>query len=332
MVIAANVHEPDHEDGLPLISAGTMLIDSYIERLKSREITWVYTEIPPEMVGAPGEHLDVEHIKKDIRYEGKLNVVGFVAEGVSVDARERLSITGDIGKGASITCREGSLVLRGSALGDKGAPVRITVGQNVILDNARHSEIKSGGEVKITGSISGSSLIARGEVHIEGAASSSKLYSQDVMRIASTDAEDLPLALTVKPLRSQELLQELLRIDATITGLGEEKQRLSNIIELIKKLGASIADLPQEKKVALATDVKRYKEIDQEIAQGEERKKQIMLENERLLAMPWVLIHGTIAQGTKITILNSTLELKQAVAHKAFSVRNFKIHVEEFSA
>lgn len=332
MVIAANVHEPDHEDGLPLISAGTTLIDGYIERLKSRDIKWVYTEIPSGMVGAPGEQLEVEYLKSNLRYEGKLTVLGYVAEGIAVDARERLAITGDIGKGAEITCREGSLVLRGSALGTQESPVKIMSRQNAILDNARHSEIKSEGEIKVLGTIANSSLISRGKVHIEGPASSSRIYSQDVVHLASTNPEGEPVAITVKPLRSQEFLQELLRIDAKLTEIGEEKQRLSNIIELIKKLGASIATLSQEKKIALATDVKRYKEIDQEIAESDERKRQIMAENERLLALPWVLIHGTIAQGTKVTILNSTLEIKQGTSHKAFSVRNFKIHVEEYSA
>lgn len=331
MVTAEDVYDPEAEGGLPLLNGGIALVEGYISRLRNHGVRFVFIELPEGYTGAPGETLELERIKKDVRFEGKLTIAGSISTGLNVVSRERLAITGDIEHDASVECTEGSIVIRGVADGANGAPARITAGNNIILERAALAEIKAGGDVKLTGSVMESTITAKGSVQIDGRAHSSRIVAQDAVRLESADTGQLgPLSITVKPLRLQEFLQELLRTDARLEHIRAEKQRLSNIIELIKKLGASIHSLPQEKRLAMAADVKQFKEFEVEEAKLARRKAEIMTENQKLVSAPWVFIHGNIAPGTRITIFNYSFEVGAETKHKMFSVRDFKIYMAEY--
>ena len=332
MVTASPVYDPRAEEGLPLLSEGVSLVEGYILRLMKHGVMWVYVEVPEGYVGRPGESIEVERIKKDMVFEGRLSVIGNVPAGLKVDGRERVAIMGDLEKGAAVTCREGSIVVRGSAFGVQESPATINVAGNVILQTARFVDVKAGGVIRLTGTVSNSSLQTKGSVRIEGPASSTRIQAQGLVHLSAAQSQGGPVQITIRPQEVHALLQELIRIDARLGEIASEKERLMNGIDLIRKLGGTIDALPEDKRTAITEDVRRYKELDQEATALSVRKEQVMADNTRILGSPWVKVPGFIAKGTRITILNSTYEVPADTRHKSFSVRDFNVHVSEYTA
>ncbi len=332
MVTAAPVMDPKAHDGLPLLSEGVELVEGYILRLLKHGVEFVYVEIPEGYTGKSGENIEVERLKRDIVFKGRLSVVGNVPAGINVEAGERLAIMGDIEKGSTIACREGSIVIRGSAFGTADEPTTISIAQNVIFQNARYLDVKAGGVIRATGTVSNSTLTTGSSVRIEGPVSSTRINAQGLVHLSAAHSQGGPVHATVRPREVQALLQEIIRTDARLGEIATEKERLTTGIEAVRKLTGSLTDLPPEKRAAIAEDVKRYKALDQEAAALSARKDAVVDENRRILSRTWVAVPGFIAKGTRITILNSTYEVPIDTRHKAFSVRDFNIFMSEYSA
>lgn len=186
------------------------------------------------------------------------------------------------------------------------------------------------GEVAINGDIADSTVAAKGRLHIDGTVNRSKIYSQARIRVDTCGNSNEPCQLQVKPGECRLLFQELLAIDKKHTALNQEQQRLQNTIDLVKKLGKDIERLPYENKVQMATDIKRFRQVAEEINAGQDRKKRIKKEITEALATDRIIVRKKAPAKTRITIENCSRVLDQSVTRTAFFVRNMRVEAAPF--
>lgn len=337
MVIAADVFEAGSGVKIPFIRKGVALNNDYISRLRGRGIASVLIETPLGYRGAPGEVLTLEGVQEDIVFDGKVQVNGNVSPQVKIEAGERIVIEGNVGEGCIFISGKGGIMIRGSVYGTRDEPVKIEVTQNVMIQSPGGSsisfaDIKAAGDISITGAVGDCSISARGEVAIDGMVMRSQVLSQTKIRLRDCGDEHMePCVLMVKPFECRELSQEILKLDSGLSGLLREKERLQNVIDLIKKLGKDIEQLSQEKKVELATGVKRFREIDGEVASLNAKKEDIRKELEQYMGVKRITIVGSVHPRTKITIENSSMEMMKKELGLAFCVRDFKVVPSPYS-
>lgn len=327
MIIAADVFESTTGAGLPVIRQGVTLNADYINRLMHRGIPYVLVETPAGYTGSIGETLELDLIEEDTVFQGKVVINGDVPPHIKVDAGESIIVAGSIAEGCIFTSAKGGILLKGDINGLNDGQVKITSNQNItIKGNISFADLKSSGEVIITGDVGNCSITARGEVRIEGRVTGSQIYTQSRMLIRNAgDGRNEPNLLIAKPFESRELSQELLRIDSKMFEVMKEKERLKNVIELIRKLGKDIETLSPEKKKEMAVSVKRYKEIEQENSAAQTRKAEIKQEMEQYLGIKRVIIPGVLLNPAKITIENSNYEVMSGEAGVAFYVKEHRI-------
>ena len=325
MIVADNVYE-SKGGAIPLISRGVVLSNDYINRLVSRGIMTLYIEMPENYKGAQGETLEIKTVNKDINFDGKLQINGDVPENIKIEANESIVIKGNVNKNCIISSKTGAVKIDGQVTGAAEELVRITSSQKVYLTSAAYADIKTNSDVKVSGDIYDALVNARGEIAIDGKALRAELYSQSKIIVGEcgNDLEE-PVTLIVRPFECRGLFNELLKIDSRVMELIKEKERLQNVIDLIRRLGKGIEQLPQEKKLEMASGVKRFKEIEGELSALQSRKLQIKAELEGHLGMKRVIVFGNVFPGTRITIENSRLEIVMQDQRRAFYMKDFKV-------
>lgn len=331
MIVAADVFEAGTGGAIPFVRKGVILNNDYIARLKSRGIGYVLVETPQGYRGAPGEVLTLDFAVEDILFDGKVQINGDVSERIKIEAGERVVIEGEIGGGCIITSAKGGIMIKGSVRGTREDPIKITASQSIVIQNPAgisisFAEIKSNTEINISGFISDSSLSARDEIKVDGAVVRSQLYSQSRIKVRDCGDENTGQSvLTAKPAECRELTQEILKVDSKASELIKEKERFQNVIDLIKKLGKDIEQLSQEKKIELASGVKRFKEIEAEVAGLQAKKEEIKKEIEQHLAVKRIIVIGAVFPRTRITIENCGMEMTKKELGVAFYLKDFKL-------
>lgn len=325
MIVADNVYE-SKGGAIPLISRGVVLSNDYINRLVSRGIMTLYIEMPDHYKGVQGETLELKAVNKDINFEGKLQVNGDVPENIKIEAGESIVIKGSVNKNCIISSKTGAVKIDGHVTGAAEGLVRITSSQKVHLMSAAFAEIKTNSDVKVSGDVYDALVTARGEIAIEGKACRSELYSQSkIIAGECGSGSEEPVALIVRPFECRGLFNELLKIDSGTMELLKEKERLQNIVDLIRKLGKGIEQLPQDKKLEMASGVKRFKAIEGELSTLQSRKVEIKNELEGHLGMKRVIVFGNVFPGVRVTIENSRLEIVKQDQRLAFYMKDFKV-------
>ncbi len=126
-------------------------------------------------------------------------------------------------------------------------------------------------------------------------------------------------------MEAQEVMQNALKIDAQIAELSKEKTQLQNIIDLIKKLGGNVEQLPQDKKLELAKGAKRFTDISGQI-QVLTAQKNDMIENlKQILAVRRVIVNREIYPNVKIQIGGKAFVTTKAEQRVAFCVEDGKV-------
>ena len=237
MIVADNVYE-SKGGAIPLISRGVVLSNDYINRLVSRGIMTLYIEMPENYKGAQGETLEIKTVNKDINFDGKLQINGDVPENIKIEANESIVIKGNVNKNCIISSKTGAVKIDGQVTGAAEELVRITSSQKVYLTSAAYADIKTNSDVKVSGDIYDALVNARGEIAIDGKALRAELYSQSKIIVGEcgNDLEE-PVTLIVRPFECRGLFNELLKIDSRVMELIKEKERLQNVIDLIRRLG-----------------------------------------------------------------------------------------------
>lgn len=329
MVVAENVYDPGDDLKIPLVRSGVPLNAEFIDGLKKRDIVWIYVELPKDYRGSPGETIELQSLKNDIVFDGKVKILDGLAPQLKIEARERVLIQGDVSEGCVINCTGGPVVLVGSLKGSQEEPVQITSAENIVVENVLCSKLKADGNVKVDGDIEQSSVNSKGEIVVAGSSKEAVFYCQSSIMIEGYATEGT--AFTANPVQCQEALQELLKLDATVSGLLKEQDRHRNVIELIKRLGMALDTMPAEKRVELAHGVKRFKEIQEEVLALRSRKGELKDKYEKLLTEKRIMVAGELMPGVTISICNNTLTLTGREQHRAFYVKdNMVVSSEKF--
>lgn len=336
MEIAADVFDPGFGGDLPLLGRGVQLTTEYIAKLNDRAIRDILIITPDGYRGGPGEVLAPTVVNADILFDGKVDLACDVPPGIKIQAGESIFIHGDIGKGCSLISAAGEVYVKGSVCGAADSRILISAAQKVTVENApgkpiSYTDIKTTGEIRVSHDVANSTFSSIGKLLVGGKAVRSNLFSQTRIRVhdCGDEATREPCQLLVKPKECRPLFQELLSLDAKILELKKEKSKLENIIDLIRKLGKGVAELPPENREKLAGDVRRFQEVERDSAAAMRRKEEVRQEIIYHLGMQRVFVAGSAFTNIKVTIENNTMILQQIFRGVAFSVENFKIVVNK---
>jgi uncharacterized protein (DUF342 family) len=311
---------------IPVLRRGVVLNEQYIESIKKYGIGFLYVEPAEGYKGAKGEVLSLTEIRSDIIFEGKVEIKGNIPSNISIDAGEGVIIEGNIADGCRIFSRSGAIVIKGFVLGTGDNSTRLEANQNIKVGSVTHAGIKTDGELVSDGDIIDTVINAKSEVKIGGRVIRSQINT--ALRAALGECGDKdthPVVVAVNPMEAQEVMQNALKIDAQIAELSKEKTQLQNIIDLIKKLGGNVEQLPQDKKLELAKGAKRFTDISGQI-QVLTAQKNDMIENlKQILAVRRVIVNREIYPNVKIQIGGKAFVTTKAEQRVAFCVEDGKV-------
>ncbi|HIJ90885.1 MAG: FapA family protein [Desulfobulbaceae bacterium] len=333
MVVAADIFGQDFDGDLPLICRGVELSDPIISKLRGRGFIELIIVTPPDYRGAPGEILAPTEVTGNILFDGAVELNCDLPPETKIEAGEDIIINGTVGPGCNVRSANGDVVITGTLAGAVDKHIVICAAKRVAITSTTQLcglDIRALGEVAISGDISDSTVAAKGRLRIDGSVVRSKIYSQARIMVENCGNNTDPCHLLVKPLECGPLFQKLLGFDKQNTAFEQERQRLQNTIELVKKLGKDIERMPYENKVEIATDIKRFQEVSEEIKAGQERKEQIKKEIAEALATSRIIIRREALAKTWITIENCSLILDEPVTKTAFFVRNMRVEAAPF--
>lgn len=335
MVVAADIFDRDFDGELPVVGRGVELSDFIIGRLKARGFNELIIATPAGYRGAPGEILAPASVSGNILFDGIVELNCDLPPETRIEAGEDVVINGAVGPGCDIRSAGGDVIIKGALAGDAGSRIAICAGKRVIITAPsgvplQALDIKALDEVAINGDVCDSTVAAKGRLRIDGTVARSKVYSQARILVDNCGKGSEPCHLLVKPLECRSLFQKLLCIDKKNTALEQELQRLQNTIDLVRKLGRDIERLPQENKVQMATDIKRFREVNEEIREGRDRKARIRKEIAEALAGNRIIVRGKAQANTWVTIENYSMVLDEPVSKTAFFVRNMRVEAAPF--
>ncbi len=327
MVVASDVYISGIN--IPVVRCGVVLSQTYIEKIRKHGVAFIHIETSDNYKGSSGESITLGSIEKDVIFEGKVQISGDVKSDIKIEAGESIIINGNIPEGCFLSSKTGGVVVKGGMHGNVDNPVNLTARQNVTMESASFAIIKTDGDFAATGDISDTNLVARGEVKIGGRILRGQIQTQSRMVLGECGSEEASQTmLVVKPLEAQDIMQELLEIDAAVSGLTEEKEVLQNIIDLIKKLGKAVDQLPQDKRLEFAKGVKRFKNIEGALAALDSKKAEIKGKIDRLLSVRRIIVTGEIFPGTVVSIANKSLIITAKSSRLSFCVKDNKIVAE----
>lgn len=331
-IVAADVFEGAVGGEFPLLGRGVVLTPDYIKSLKKHGVNELLVVTPPGYRGRPGEILAPTTITEDIFFDGGVELNCKVPRSSKIEAAESIRIEGEVEAGCVITSATGSIVIRGAIKGTSDQKIRISAAKNVVIETSEdkpiaYVDIKTVGGITITGGVQESTISARGEIQVSGQVLKSQVYTQTRMKLGECGDELMqqPCVLVVKPYVCRDLLQELLKNDTAVAALRKEKEKLVNLVDLIKKMGKNIEQLPPDKKIALASGIKRFQEVEAEIRGLESAKVELKKDMERHLGVDRILVRGKLFPGAKIMIENYGTMVKERMRMASFSVQNHAV-------
>ncbi|MCK5404465.1 MAG: DUF342 domain-containing protein [Desulfobulbaceae bacterium] len=332
MVIAADVFDPAFGGELPLICHGVELTPKFISTLEKRNVEEILIVTPPGYRGALGEILAPEKITEDILFDGKVELACDIPPQSKITAGENVTIKGSLREGCSVTSATQVVDIEGGIKGTKDKHVTISAGTSVTIKSSdqgpiQFADIKSTGEINIEGNMEDCTIAAKGRVQIRGKAIRSNIYSQKRIRMAECgdDITREPCHLLVKPAECKKFMQAILLLDKQIANLQKDMERLQNSIELVKKLGTNIQQLPEDKKAKIVAEVKKFKEVSSEINSGHLNKERLKKEIITSLNVDRIFVTKKVHPQVKISIETSSLILEEPLKSVAFFVKDSKV-------
>ncbi|MBI5556156.1 MAG: DUF342 domain-containing protein [Deltaproteobacteria bacterium] len=332
MVIAADIFDPEFGGELPLIARGVTLTPTYVGKIKDRGFFELLIETPPDYRGAPGETYVLLEVGEDIVSAGNVDLQCDIPPGIKIAAEENIRVTGIVHPGCSIISAKGDIFITGAIHGSPESRVTISAGNRVEIDNGTgrpvsFADIKALDEIVAQSDMHHCSLSAKGKLTVTGKIGKSNIYSHKKIRLRECgDAAGVdPCQLLVKPAECRQLFQALLALDKQMEALQQEKKRLHNSISLVRNLCKNIESLPPDKKMQLALEVKKFQEIESNIASGLKTKEKLKENILNVLAAERIIVDRTAHPNTQITIENYSLCLDQSVGAVAFYVQDMKV-------
>lgn len=333
MIIADDVFDMNSGVSIPIIRRGVVLSRDLIRSLLNHQVGWVYVERPENYTGTAGETIELKHITKDISFEGRVSILCDIPRNIKIEAGESITVRGNVESGCFLTSKRGAVSLMGSVKGDAQDMVKITSQQHITAAmDIRGADMKASGEVTIKGEVIDSSIMAHGDIACESSVVRSQLYTQSKIKIRECgDPQNGPCLLVVKPNECLAYSQDLLKNDALILDLQKEMGVLQNIIDLIRKIGRGIEDLPPEKKMEMAQGVKRYKEVEKELASALAKKAELKNELAYLMMVKRIFVSDVIHPSVKVSIENCMYIITKIEHSLAFYVKDGKMSASSFT-
>jgi uncharacterized protein (DUF342 family) len=319
-----------------LMKRGVVLTHEYIEKLKKHGIVFLRVEAPTGYESSPGETYESDLVTGDIIFKGKVRITSTIPTNIKIEAGESVVINGDISPGCIVTSKKGGVYVRGAVRGTRDAPVKIVSFQQLSLhalpqQSVMFADMIAEGDINIAGGMSDSAVSCKGNLRVDGKAERSQLYSQSSIKILECGDEERKEAciVMVRPFECEELAQEQLKLDSRLSELAIEKQKLENVVELIKRLGKGISRLSEDKKISLADAAKRYRDIEGESASLQAENDRLKNEIDGLMGLRRIIVSGCIYPGVKVAVRNFSRVIMKKKCSVAFFVKDNKVDVSQ---
>lgn len=319
-----------------LMRRGVVLTHEYIEKLKKHGIVFLRVEVPSGYESSPGETYEADAVTDDIIFNGKILITCPIPPNIKIEAGESVVINGYISAGCIVTSKKGGVSVRGGIRGTRDAPVKIVSFQQLSIhtppkQSIMFADMIAEGDINIVSGISDSAVSCKGELRVEGKAERSQLYSQSSIRVFECGDEELKetCIVMVRPFECEELAQEQLKLDSRLSELAMEKQKLENVVELIRRLGKGISRLSEDKKIGLADAARRYREIEGESATLQAEKDRLNKEIDGLMGLRRIIVNGCICPGVKVAVRNFSRVIMKKKCSVAFFVKDNKVDVSQ---
>jgi uncharacterized protein (DUF342 family) len=311
---------------IPVIRKGVVLNEQYINSIKKYGIGFLHVEPIEGYSGTKEEVLLLTEIRDNIVFEGRVETNGNIPANITVEAGGGVIVKGNVAEGCYISSKTGAIFIKGFVYGTGNHHVQLYAKQKISVDGAAHATIKTDGDFITEGNVIDVTIEAKGEVNIKGMVVRGRINTGARAILGECgNKEGEPVTVTAIPLEAQEITQGLLKIDSQTEELSREKTELQNVIDLIKKLGGNVQQLPEDKKIELANGVKRFKGIAEEIIALTSRKSELMDNMKQILVLRRIIVHREIYPNVKIQIGGKTLTTTKTEQRCAFSVEEGKI-------
>ena len=250
---------------------------------------------------------------------GSLVVKGSVLSRSIVEARSQIYISGNV-EDSRISSMEGDVEVSGSVVGKDGA---VFASGDVRVGLVDSSSIDSNGSVFIQNSSLNGRIRARNSVTVGSAAGRVEggvVEAGLEIRTGNLGSrQNASTRVFLRNLRQQEIFELYILYERNIREKDKKLSHLAKVIELIRLLGERVVSLPREKKETLATQVKEYKKLKEEITTAHKERERILTENQELSKYNRVVyVENSVYPGVRVEIDKLSLEVKYTYSHVVF--------------
>ncbi len=258
---------------------------------------------------------DVGPSTGDIEYDGSVNVKGNVLTGYTVRASGDIYVTGAV-EGATLIAG-GKIVLNRGIQG-KGVGCMEATG-DIISNFIESSTVHAGGKI-ITDAIMHSKVDAKSNIEVNGrrgmiAGGSIRSTERIETKVAgSSMGTTTELEVGLDP----ETVDRYHEIEKNMESLADEKEKILQTLEMLKKRYKATGSLEPEKMEMLKQSKYRLDEIDEKMEQLTEEYDELEEILENSSGVGKIIVYDIAYSGVKITISNITKYLHSEVQRSTF--------------
>jgi len=257
---------------------------------------------------------DVGASTGDIDYDGNVVVKGNVLTGYSVKAKGDIEVYGVV-EGAYLEAG-GQIILRRGMQGMYKGILRAN--SNVISKFIENAEVYAGGYVS-TESIMHSNVSAQGDILVggkRGVVSGGKLRSGTLISVKNAGS-DMGTSTLLEVGIDPQISEEYRELEKKLTLMAEEKEKLIQALNVLRKKITPGATIPNEVKEYLRQITMKNIQLETEMKEAQRRFDALSIQMENSTA-GMVKVQGTIYPGTKIVISNVPYYIKNSMQYCKF--------------
>lgn len=288
------------EDGLQMFSE----VDGHVTLTDDRVFVSDSYNIPADVGASTG----------DIDYNGNVIVKGNVINGFSVKAKGDIEVYGVV-EGAYLEAG-GQIILRRGMQGmNKGI---LKAKSNIVSKFIENATVYAGGYVQ-TESIMHSNISANGDIIVggrRGFVSGGKLVSRTMISV-KTAGSDMGNTTHLEVGIDPAMAEELKEIEKTLTKLNEDKTKLIQALNLLRKKISSGAQVNDEIRDYIKKLTNMNIDIETKLKENNAKYNNLRIHMDNNTS-GIIKIQDTVHSGTKIVISNSIYIVKDRVIHSRF--------------
>ncbi|NLZ83671.1 MAG: DUF342 domain-containing protein [Clostridiales bacterium] len=288
------------EDGLQMFSE----VDGHVTLTDDRVFVSNSYNIPADVGASTG----------DIDYNGNVIVKGNVITGFSVKAKGDIEVYGVV-EGAYLEAG-GQIILRRGMQGmNKGI---LKANQNIVSKFIENATVYAGGYVQ-TESVMHSNISANGDIIVggrRGFVSGGKLVSRTMISVKTAGSDmgnTTHLEVGIDPVMADEVKE----IEKTLTKLNEDKTKLIQALNLLRKKLSTGTQVNNEIREYVKQMTNMNIDIETKLKDNQNRYNNLRIQLDNNTA-GMIKIQDTVHSGTKIVISNVIYIVKDKVVHSRF--------------